>query len=397
MLRSLVPLLLILPVAVGFEAPPKLNKPQVGAPAPKLGLEKLLQAPKDAEVDWDALKGQVVVLEFWATWCGPCVGAIPHLNELAKEFEDKPVRFISVTDEKEAVIKKFLKKRSMRAWIGLDTDKSMHRAYGIRGIPTTFLVDKDGKIAAVTSPTQVTAKVLNELLAGKPLSIPTDDRRSGSTMTAGVEPGGDKKPALFEVTIRPAAEKRGGRAWGHGKMTAVGVELRSLLSFAYDILHTRIVDDAALGDKAYDVVVSTPEGQEAQLNSLLQQALEMTFGLKVRREQRETDVFLLKTGSRGYGKGLRQTVSTGGSSTNNNSDGFSSVNQPISTLASQLETLLKRPVLDKTRVDGSFDWELTCEDTDPQSIADAVSKQLGLRLIPAREPVEMLMVEKSAG
>ena len=45
----------------------------------------------------DSLKGKVVVLEFWTTWCGPCVAAIPHLNELSEKYADKPVQFIAIS------------------------------------------------------------------------------------------------------------------------------------------------------------------------------------------------------------------------------------------------------------------------------------------------------------
>src|SRR6185503_11931309 len=105
--------------------------PQVGKPAPELGLEQVLQAPAGTEASWEKLKGKVVVLEFWATWCAPCIAAIPHLNELADHFKGKPVQFIAITDEQNKVIEAFLKKRAMRAWIGLDTDKSMFKAYSI--------------------------------------------------------------------------------------------------------------------------------------------------------------------------------------------------------------------------------------------------------------------------
>lgn len=53
----------------------------IGQAAPELGIEKFLQAP-EGEKTLSALKGKVIVLEFWATWCGPCVAAIPHLNQL---------------------------------------------------------------------------------------------------------------------------------------------------------------------------------------------------------------------------------------------------------------------------------------------------------------------------
>src|SRR5687767_11115878 len=67
---------------------------EIGDTPPPLYLEKLLQAPPDAKVDWDSLKGKVIVLDFWATWCKPCVEAIPHLNQLAKDLTDQPVVFI---------------------------------------------------------------------------------------------------------------------------------------------------------------------------------------------------------------------------------------------------------------------------------------------------------------
>ena len=156
-------------------------EPKIGDAPPAFGLEKVLQAPEGKKVEWAALKGKVVVLEFWATWCGPCVGAIPHLNELADKFKDQPVQFIAVTDEDEKVIAPFLKRKPIHAWIGLDTDKSMFKAYGVSGIPHTVVVNKKGKIVAITHPTSLTENILKEALAGKKLSLaqPTGGRRSG--------------------------------------------------------------------------------------------------------------------------------------------------------------------------------------------------------------------------
>ena len=72
---------------------------EAGKPAPSLNLTQILQAAAGGSASWDAFRGKATVLEFWATWCGPCVEAIPHWNKLVERFQDRPIRFLSITDE----------------------------------------------------------------------------------------------------------------------------------------------------------------------------------------------------------------------------------------------------------------------------------------------------------
>lgn len=149
------------------------SPPEVGAPAPKLDLEELLQAPDGSEATWNSLRGKVVVLEFWATWCRPCIAAIPHLNEIIDDLADRDdVVVIAITDEPRSTIEPFLKKRSMKSWIGLDTDRSVLERYGVRGIPQTVVVDADGRIAAITYPLTLESSMLEDLAEGKEVTFP---------------------------------------------------------------------------------------------------------------------------------------------------------------------------------------------------------------------------------
>lgn len=82
--------------------------PAAGDQAPPIELQQLLQAPEGSGTTWQSLRGKVVVLEFWATWCPSCIKVIPHFNELADQLKDKPVQFIAITDETRDAVVSFL-------------------------------------------------------------------------------------------------------------------------------------------------------------------------------------------------------------------------------------------------------------------------------------------------
>ena len=178
--------------------------PKVGDRSPLLKATTLLQAPAGASLDAETLKGKVVVLEFWATWCGPCVLAIPHLNELAEKFKDKPVQFIAITSEDEATVKTFLANKPINAWVALDADKAMNAAFAVSAIPHTVVLGKDGLIAAVTYPTTVTEQFIEDLLADKKPAI--NKSLGGPAPAAG---GKQEAAPLFEVSVRPSAPLTG--------------------------------------------------------------------------------------------------------------------------------------------------------------------------------------------
>lgn len=370
--------------------------PQVGDAARLLSATALLQAPVGAKLETASLSGQVVVLEFWATWCGPCVAAIPHLNELADKFKDQPVRFVAITAEDEATIKLFLAKRPIHAWIALDTNKAMNKAYAVESIPQTVLLDKEGKIAGITHPTQLTEKHLADLLAGKKISL------AGGQGEAVANRQINEKPALFEISVRPSiATKERGFGWGNGNLNAHGCTAGRMLAVAFRTTAPRIITNAPIPDGMYDFTITQPRCLvEAEDNTpeLVQQALRLAFGLTGRKETRETSVFLLRVKSTAAGG---RTVSpTKGKSFHYGGGEISGVGVSMEQLSAVLEQLLKRPIIDETRLKEDYDIALKWNDKasealNCEALIQAVREQLGLELVPAVRPVEMVVIEQN--
>ena len=109
-----------------------------------------------AEISMKGLKGKVVVIDFWATWCGPCVAEMPTLRKLYAEYKDRGVEFIGVSlDEKVRgleLLEALVTKEGI-AWPqyfqGDGSDSKFSTSWGINEIPAVFLVDQQGKLVSV--------------------------------------------------------------------------------------------------------------------------------------------------------------------------------------------------------------------------------------------------------
>jgi thiol-disulfide isomerase/thioredoxin len=97
----------------------------------------------------DEMGGRVVLIDFWATWCGPCNAELPHMKKIAKEFAGQPLVIISVSWDSDATKwKDFINKNEM-TWIQYrDADHSLSKAFGVDAIPHYFTIDSDGILTA---------------------------------------------------------------------------------------------------------------------------------------------------------------------------------------------------------------------------------------------------------
>lgn len=115
-----------------------------GNPAPDFTLKDLSGNP----VKLSSLRGKVVLLNFWATWCPPCRQEIPSMMLLNKAMEGKPFQMLAVSEDQggNEAVAGFFKESGTLLPALLDTDQAVGQRYGLTGVPETFVIGKNGVI-----------------------------------------------------------------------------------------------------------------------------------------------------------------------------------------------------------------------------------------------------------
>jgi len=116
--------------------------PRIGTPAPDFAVKDA-----DRQVTLSQLRGQVVVLNFWATWCPPCVEETPSLVQMQQKLKDKGITVLAVSvDADEAAYHRFLKDHGVNLLTVRDADQKSNNLYGTIRFPETYIIDRQGVV-----------------------------------------------------------------------------------------------------------------------------------------------------------------------------------------------------------------------------------------------------------
>ncbi len=168
--------LVLLGIAYSFALQAEVTKLTIGAPAPKLRAGQWIQGEPVLQFD----SNHIYIVEFWATWCGPCIASIPHLNELAQKFKDKGAIVIGqdVLDKDDAVLP-FVKKMGDKMAYRVALDDKTQDPDGFMGvqwwkrkvenhsIPAAVIINKAGRVAWIGHPMELNEKLIEDVLADK--------------------------------------------------------------------------------------------------------------------------------------------------------------------------------------------------------------------------------------
>ncbi|MDE2490740.1 MAG: redoxin domain-containing protein [Elusimicrobia bacterium] len=347
-------------------------------PAPDFTVGTVLNAPV-RRASLKSLRGKVVYLEFWATWCQPCVDEIPHISRLAEDYRGKPVVFLSVTDEPKAKVERFLKTHPTKAWIGVDDLGDVFKTYGIDARPAGFLIDAHGRLLGRLFPSDLRAADVDAALAGK---TPPDLEVSPAASPA---PAGAKP--LYEVRLAPGVAGPYTYSFDKDDIDGNNLPFDLAASMAYGIDQFQVELETAPPVAALDLSVRSPGVPPAA--DLLREALERTFGVRAKRVRIRREAYVLERlpgakaptpldhqghGPTAYGGGVFRGEAT------------------IAQLAAFLQSELGGFVVDESGLKGWYAMDLSWDERKPETAKAALESSLGLTWKKARRKVEILKV-----
>jgi len=402
---------LVLAVAIGV-APACLAQSQPGQAPPPLSLEATTNLPDGAEVSWDAFEGKTVVLEFWGTWCAPCVQIIPHMNELADHFSDRDdVVFLSVTYEPVGVVERFLERRVMLSWIGHDTDKSVVSAMEVRAWPTAFVI-RDGTIVARAHPSRLTADNIEAFASGERPSLSERDgtlfnRASNVAITPGrsdrirsVTPGLDPYTALpdeqpvFQVLVRdPQPGNTSMYALsGSTKATFVNATIEQIIEAMWDRERWEVQVAPELENVHHDAVINAPE----HAADAVRDALLAGMSLRVETEQREITAYKATTPPAGHRMELADPYTREPLMPTPAGDEkirFTSEASSVGALLNFVGQMMGAArIVNETGIEERVVIDVTIPRNDPDAIRRTLRETTGILLEPFTEEVDVLVV-----
>lgn len=372
---------------------------EIGAAVPAFELE-LLSESSESFTEQD-LQGKVTIIEFWASWCSPCVASMKKLVKLKEQF-DGDLEVLAVSYEERARIERFINNRPLDLTFGYDQDEQLRDYFPYSVVPHTVLINPKGKVAAITRPDVIKQEVIQLLLQGQAVNLPrkNDDVEFDYQADYFQADTNTLESFVLESTIpnvgtfskEPQQGPFAGRRASLHNFTIDG-----LYRFAYQTTIYRMVYevDEALFEYSKDEnkycldLIVAPE-EQTQLHAIMREKIQNQFDIQGRLEKRKVEVVVL---SRPDSLDSNLVPADAAIPIRAGGDNFTTEGATLAQFANYLEDfgIVGMPVVDETEDVQLYAFNFYFEPENPATFHEAIRK-MGLQLKKAEREIEVLVI-----
>ena len=375
---------------------------ELGKPVPNYTFNNIVNSERD-QISLKNLKGKAVVLEFWATWCGPCIPAMKKLNKLKEKFGDD-LEVITISQEENARLERFIKTTQTSLTVVSDTGHA--NVFPYKTIPHSVLIDKNGIVRAITSPENITEEVIEDVLADKEIALEVkDDFYVDPTLK--VETLKTVNHSDYRIVLKNYnQEKRGGSKRlqdDDGNQKGVEMYNTSIPGMFMNLLKisspSRVVyrdglskDDFSYekNENMYNMTMEASENYRGQWRKIGADFLNDYFDVNARMTTEDMDCYILE-----------KTENIIEESTSETSEFsfmgpiFKAKKIKIGRLVEYIENFTAIPVTDQTGLEDFYDIELNWQAEDPKTIHRELAKYgLKLKRSSRKLPIKVMEIYK---
>jgi thiol-disulfide isomerase/thioredoxin len=149
----------------------QVDPPTIGKVCPDFGVSVITPSGNEKVINLHELRGKVVILEFWATYCAPCIPSLSHFERIKKQYGNA-VEIIAISDENRDKVDAFIAKRNIHnVLFGMDWGHKLNELFFHHFIPHTVVIDKNGVVKAFTAPDEIDAEIVGKLIRNQKVDI----------------------------------------------------------------------------------------------------------------------------------------------------------------------------------------------------------------------------------
>lgn len=373
-----------------------------GDVVPAFTLSQVVNRASGAFTSTEA-KGKVLIVEFWGTWCGPCIPALVHLDSLQQAFP-RDIQVIGVADDSEQRLRTFLARRPVQTALAAAADHSLpiYQYFPHNMVPHTIVIGKDQRVLAITRPGELTATALQSILAGKQVALQVKH----DVMVANPLVFFPADTATqFAVSVRPYLQGQGSQlrrdqtpGLQGRRLTAINMPVATLFQEAYGLSHLRLRSSLPSTQTSQEpanlvcVDLIVPPTEKMRLLEHLREELPRHFPVQARTLRETRPVYVLRQ---------RKSANQWPQSSKPESGMFSGRGLEIEggrveLLREFLENMSSKPVVDETGLTGYYDLKLELQPEDGRAEIQKRLHKMGLELQEASREIEVLHLSTSA-